>query len=171
MGDNIGLCGSHHLSTYPPMERCLRRSERDIRPRHRRSGDDQHPVNSDVSSRSKSTRSSSHPRTSRADSTSQSCLSLFYLSLQNVTTFLRKQARDRWQSERVDTYQTLATFVLRRFLVLTWVITGVLAIVLTASRGILWPCQSENDQNAVPLDKGTTCIVNRVEMLASITAA
>ncbi|KAF2171149.1 hypothetical protein M409DRAFT_19120 [Zasmidium cellare ATCC 36951] len=100
-----------------------------------------------------------------------SCLSLFYLVLQNVTTHLRKRARDRWQSERVDTYQSLATFVLRRFLVLAWVVTSVLAIVLTASRGVLWPCQPESDSRTMPLDVGTTCVVNRVEMLACIITA
>lgn len=111
---------------------------------------------------------------SRANSVSQSSLSLFYLVLQNVTTHLRKSARDRWQSERVDTLQSLATFVLRRFLVLTWAVTCILAIVLTASRGILWPCHSENEgdrSDAMPLDIGTTCIVNRAEILASLIAA
>lgn len=98
----------------------------------------------------------------------QSTLSLSYLILQNTTTHLRKQARNIAQSDRVDTFQALATHTLR-ILVTIWMVACGLTITFTAARRPL--CASpKSGSKTLPLDKGNTCIINRMTILTGLIA-
>ncbi|KXT14103.1 hypothetical protein AC579_770 [Pseudocercospora musae] len=101
-----------------------------------------------------------------------STLSLSYLLLQNTTTHLRVRARNMAQCERVDSFQRLATHVLR-LLVTIWMIACGLTITFTFTAARTPLCASSNRTSkihALPLDVGRTCIINRVTILTSLVA-
>lgn len=108
--------------------------------------------------------------TANTDRHGKSVISLFYIILQNVTTRLRKNARNRMQGERVDIFQALATHTLK-ILSTLWLVTVGLSITFTAARQPLCTMgTTERIFNISALDRGNTCIVHRVGIITSCIA-
>lgn len=70
------------------------------------------------------------------------------------------------QSEKVDTFQSLATRTLEG-LSFIWGVTVMLSIVFTAARQSLCSLKSDANSSSSPLDQGATCIVDRVGLVMS----
>lgn len=105
-----------------------------------------------------------------ADRYHQSIVSVFYVALHNTTTRLNISARNLTQCERVDTLRSLAAFTLR-IMATMWLIAAAISITITASRRALCELSvSSKLSDNLPLDNGTTCILNRVALLCSFVA-
>jgi hypothetical protein len=78
---------------------------------------------------------------------------------------------DLKQCERVDNVQKMATFTLRLLMPL-WLVTSVGSVFFTVARHPL--CKMSGSSAVLdptsPMDRGDTCIVNRVGILASVVA-
>ncbi|SMR57174.1 unnamed protein product [Zymoseptoria tritici ST99CH_1E4] len=100
-----------------------------------------------------------------------SVLSLYYIALHNTTAHLQRRTRDQVQSQKVDNFRKMATFTLRVLMSL-WLVTCLVSVTWTGARHPL--CEMGRSQGGLyplsPLDRGSTCIMNRVAILASVVA-